>query len=87
MGVPHRGSGSANYASTVAGIIKFGAPVQSSFLKALKVDNDMLTKMSFDFGHLLRDHDWRFVSVFEGEKTRIPYLWRGSTLVRNTRTP
>lgn len=82
MAVPHRGSGSANYGSIVANMVKLVVPVQGQYLKTLQADNDSLTDLSFQFGHLTTEQNLQIVSVFEGQKTKMPHFWRGSVLVR-----
>lgn len=82
MAVPHRGSRSADYATVVSRLVKIATPFQSTFLKALKPDNDNLTDMSRQFGYLLKEYDLRFISILEGERTKMPGLARGSAEVR-----
>jgi hypothetical protein len=81
MAVPHRGSKSADYADVVSGVVKIATPFSSTFLKALKPNNDNLTVMSRQFGFLQKEYDIRFVSVLEGERTKVPGLMRGSAEV------
>ncbi|KEF52661.1 uncharacterized protein A1O9_11078 [Exophiala aquamarina CBS 119918] len=62
-------------------MMKLVLPIQRQYLKALEADNDSLTDLSFQFGHLATEQNLQIVSVFEGQKTKMPHFWRGSVLI------